>query len=163
MAFLTRLWGVLRQAVPVITLAAVLGLLTAVVVAAGPARGARDDLAAVRSLITDQLAVAKRQEHLQIDQLAVANNQLDIARQQLSVAHTQLEVANAQLDIVRSQEKIARDQLDITRAQLDLTQMSLVVQRQVLADTEMLIRIAQDIDRKIPPPSPVSPLPGRVG
>jgi urease accessory protein UreF len=97
--------------------------------------------------------------------LSQTNSQHEISRQQLEISRNMLALAQQQLDINKGLYSIAQQQLDVSQATLQTAQStdnklssSLALQQQLLTTARLTLQQAQDINRKMPPPTPVSGL-----
>ena len=108
---------------------ALLVLLAAGLLIAGPARGLRRDIAVQRSVVIDQYAATERQ---------------------LEITKTQLQIATEQLEHARSQRATTDRMRELSERMLTLLEESLRLQRELAAIARETLQQVKEVNRKLP-------------
>ena len=118
---------------------AAIAVIVLALLAAGPLRGLRSDIAQQKVDVDAQRAIVGKQ-------LGTTREQLGITRDQLSITKKQLAIASEQLELARKQGRITEATYAKIVASLDIQRELLAIARQTLAEVK-------ELNKKVPPPS----------
>jgi hypothetical protein len=90
--------------------------------------------------------------------LATVSQQQKLMRQQTDIVAAQLEVNKAALDVAKQQLDTSKLMLQTAQSSDSKLERSLSIQQQLLGVAQATLQQARDINRKMPPPSPVNNL-----
>lgn len=130
----------------------------------GPARGARDDIAAVRDNVSEARRGIYQTLHVQQSTLKRLTQQLHALKESLHVQVASLHTArHTGRNVSRVVQEARKTELDtaaiLRQAEMTLTQLqqSRQIQRQLLEVARQTLRQTRQINHKLPPKAPLAP------